>query len=104
MICLIHIVLKMAKSLRCKSRVRARNIKREGYEKKELERLKKMIDKAKTSGTDDAEVKDIYNGMLICALVFHVNPNFAIKNVSQSYFNSLNSLNLHMLINYCATR
>ncbi|OWF34672.1 18 kDa learning-associated protein of slug-like [Mizuhopecten yessoensis] len=47
----------MAKSLRCKFRKRMRNVKREKYGKKELERLKTMIE---TSGGQDQEVKEIY--------------------------------------------
>ncbi|XP_033746552.1 18 kDa learning-associated protein of slug-like [Pecten maximus] len=47
----------MAKGLRCKFRKRMRNVKREKYGKKELERLKTMIE---TKGGQDQEIKEIY--------------------------------------------
>nr|Q9GNQ1.1 RecName: Full=18 kDa learning-associated protein of slug [Lehmannia marginata]AAG35713.1 learning-associated protein LAPS18 [Lehmannia marginata] len=42
----------MAKGLRCKHRIRMRNIKRQHYAKKDLERLKKIVSKS-------SELKDV---------------------------------------------
>ena len=53
--------LQMAKSLRSKRRRKMRSIKREKYGKKELERLKGILDKAKDQ---DVEMKDLYTGKL----------------------------------------
>ncbi|XP_069101656.1 18 kDa learning-associated protein of slug-like isoform X2 [Argopecten irradians] len=47
----------MAKGLRCKFRKRMRNVKREKYGKKELERLKAIIE---TKGAQTQEIKEIY--------------------------------------------
>ena len=52
----------MAKSIRSKRKRKMRNIKREKYGKKELERLKGILE---TAQKQDVEMKDLYTGSAV---------------------------------------
>ncbi|KAL4224980.1 hypothetical protein ACF0H5_015675 [Mactra antiquata] len=52
------VMVKMAKSIRSKHRRKMRAIKRENFGKKELERLKGVLEKAKAN--EDVDMKEIY--------------------------------------------
>lgn len=50
----------MAKSIRSKRKRMLRNIKRERYAKKDLEKLKQIV--ASTENEDETEMKELYTG------------------------------------------
>ena len=57
-----HVLFQMAKSIRSKRKRKMRNIKREKYGKKELERLKGILE---TAQKQDVEMKDLYTGSAV---------------------------------------
>ena len=62
-------IFQMAKSIRSKWKRKMRSVRREKFGKRELERLKDMIQKAEVT---NVEMKEIGNGMLLEMVLFQI--------------------------------